>query len=154
MSTYNDNEKKIFVPKFCESEGFYTTKEKSEMMGKIRSSNTRVEVQLRKALWKLGYRYRKNVKSLPGKPDIVFRKFKIVVFIDGDFWHGFEWETRKSKFKTNAKYWVPKIARNMQRDRETEKMLQERGFKILRFWEHEVRKNPDKCLDEIIKFLQ
>lgn len=142
--------KEIKVPKFCESEGFYTTKAQSDLMSKIRSQNTECEILLRKTLWNLGYRYRKNVKSLPGKPDIVFRKFKLVIFIDGDFWHGFRWENRKPKLISNLGYWIPKIERNIQRDNEQKILLQKQGFKVLRFWEHEIKKQFDLCLKTIV----
>ena len=88
-------EKQIKVPRFTEENGFYTTKKRSELMGKIKSKNTKPEISLRKALWHLGYRYRKNVKSLPGNPDLVFSKYKLAVFVDGEFWHGYNWEQKK-----------------------------------------------------------
>jgi len=73
-------------------------------MKKIRSSNSIPELSLRKELWKLGYRYRLNVSKLKGKPDIVFNKFKLVIFVDGEFWHGYEWRKKKPKIKANREY--------------------------------------------------
>jgi len=75
-------------------------------MSKIKSSDTKIEIEFRKALWNLGYRYRKNYKKLPGKPDIVFVSKRIVVFIDGEFWHGYRWKEKKKKIKNNREYWM------------------------------------------------
>jgi len=121
------------------------------LMSKIHSENTKCEVQFRKALWNLGYRYRKNIKSLPGKPDIVFEKLKIAIFIDGDFWHGSMWKTRKPKLKANLKYWILKIERNMQRDHEINDQLKALGWTYLRFWESDVTKNENKCITKVIE---
>jgi len=140
----------IKVPKFCESEGFYTTAAKSEFMSKVRSKDTKYELKLRKALWGLGYRYRKNVKSLPGKPDIVFGKIKLVVFVDGDFWHGYNWEERKHNLKTNTRFWIPKIERNMQRDAQQTKLLEEQGYMVMRFWENELKTRFEECVGEVV----
>jgi DNA mismatch endonuclease, patch repair protein len=118
----------IVVPRFNEDNGFYTTKERSKLMGKIKGFDTKPELKLKKALWKLGYRYRKNVKLLPGKPDIVFGKFKLAVFIDGEFWHGYEWESKKDKIKTNRDFWIPKIERNIQRDQYNNQLLVNQGL--------------------------
>ena len=123
-------------------------------MSKIKALDTKPELKLRKALWNLGYRYRKNVKKLPGKPDIVFRKAKLVVFVDGEFWHGFEWEQKKLKIKTNRDFWIPKIERNMQRDAENNTSLSEKGWKVMRFWEKEIKSNLESCIDQVIKYLE
>ena len=84
-------------------------------MKSIKSENTKAETLLRKALWHKGYRYYKNYKKLPGKPDIVFIRLKLVIFVDGEFWHGYEWEKNREKIKSNQEYWIPKIERNMQK---------------------------------------
>ena len=88
-------QKPIIVPKFNEDNGFYTTPERSKMMSGIRGKNTKPEILLRKALLALGYRYRINVKKLPGKPDIALGKFKLAIFVDGEFWHGHDWEAKQ-----------------------------------------------------------
>lgn len=119
-------------------------------MKKIRSSNTIPELSLRKELWKLGYRYRLNVSKLKGKPDIVFNKFKVVVFVDGEFWHGFEWRKKKPKIKANREYWIKKIERNIERDKENNKHLLSMGYVVLRFWEHEIKNNLAKCVNKIV----
>ncbi|MFZ4549370.1 MAG: very short patch repair endonuclease, partial [Bacteroidales bacterium] len=123
-------------------------------MAKIKAQDTKPELKLRKALWNLGYRYRKNVKKLPGKPDIVFRKAKLVVFVDGEFWHGFEWEQKKLKIKTNHDFWIPKIERNMQRDTENNNSLSNKGWKVMRFWEKETKSNLEGCICQVINYLE
>ncbi|NOY50217.1 MAG: very short patch repair endonuclease [Chlorobi bacterium] len=139
-------EGKIKVPRFSEAEGFYTTPEKSRAMSKIRSKDTKPELLLRRALWAKGHRYRLRDKRLPGSPDIVFRKYKLVVFVDGDFWHGYDWEAKKGKLKTNRGFWIPKIERNMQRDKENNEELESMGWKVLRFWESSINKELDSCV--------
>lgn len=137
---------KIKVPRFSEAEGFYTTEKKSKQMAKIKSTNTKPELMFRKELYSKGIRYRVNVKKLPGSPDIANVSKKLAVFIDGEFWHGHNWEVKKNKIKSNRGFWIPKIERNMQRDRENIVMLEEMGFKVFRFWETQVKKDLTKCV--------
>ena len=139
----------IKVPRFEESAGFYTTKQRSKMMSSIKGKDTKPELEVRKALWKAGTRYRVNYKFLPGRPDISNRILKFVVFIDGEFWHGYNWEEKKLKIKTNRDFWIPKIERNMQRDRSNDLKLNEMGYKVFHFWEHEVKKELDKCVSHV-----
>ncbi len=143
----------IKVPRFNEANGFYTTAKRSEMMSKIRSKETKPEVAFRKMLWHNGIRYRKNVKKLPGSPDIVLGKHKLIVFIDGEFWHGFHWEQKKDKIKSNRAFWIPKIERNMQRDRQNNKKLKEMGYTVLRFWANDIKKHPEICLQQVLGFV-
>ena len=126
-----------------------TPEQRKKNMQAIRSKDTTIELALRKALWKKGIRYRKNYKGLIGKPDIVITKYRIVVFCDSDFWHGYDWDNRKSRIKSNQEYWIPKIERNMKRDKEVTAVLVEQGWIVLRFWEHSIRKNLENCLDDI-----
>lgn len=126
-----------------------TPEQRKKNMQAIRSKDTTIELALRKALWQKGIRYRKNYKGLIGKPDIVITKYRIVVFCDSDFWHGYDWENRKSRIKSNQEYWIPKIERNMKRDKEVTAVLIEQGWIVLRFWEHSIRKNLESCLDDI-----
>lgn len=126
-----------------------TPEQRKKNMQAIRSKDTTIELTLRKALWRKGIRYRKNYKGLIGKPDIVITKYRIVVFCDSDFWHGYDWENRKSRIKSNQEYWIPKIERNMNRDKEVTEVLVEQGWIVLRFWEHSIRKNLESCLDDI-----
>jgi DNA mismatch endonuclease (patch repair protein) len=115
-------------------------------MTRIKSQDTKIEVILRKALWHQGIRYKKNDKSLPGKPDIVISKYKIIIFCDGEFWHGKDWITKKDRIHSNRDYWIPKIERNMERDREIDKQLMFLGWTVLRFWDSEIRKQLDVCV--------
>jgi DNA mismatch endonuclease (patch repair protein) len=123
--------------------------------GASRRSGNRPELRLRRALWQLGIRYRKNATSLPGRPDIVIPKAKVVIFCDGDFWHGRNWSTRKAALKNgyNASYWVPKIERNMERDAENETKLQAEGWTVLRFWESEIKNDLHSVVSSIIHSL-
>lgn len=130
-----------------------TPEQRHKNMVAIKSKDTGIEVMLRKELWRRGLRgYRKNYNKLPGKPDIVFTKQKVAIFCDSEFWHGYDWENRKDWIKTNREYWYPKIERNMQRDRETNKSLQEQGWVVLRFWGRDIRENLDYCIRIIQKF--
>lgn len=119
------------------------------IMQSIRGKDTKIEVTLRKELWDRGYRYRKNHKALPGKPDIVFLGKKIAIFCDGDFWHGKDWEKNRHRIKSNSDFWVSKIERNIQRDSEVDSALREMGWKVLRFWESEINENLDLCVKRI-----
>lgn len=145
---------KIIVPRFNEDNGFYTTKSRSKHMGKIKSRDTKPEIQFRKGLWAQGFRYRVNYKKLIGKPDIALLKYKTVVFIDGEFWHGYQWVEKKQKIKSNRAFWIPKIERNMQRDAEVNASLKNLGFKVFRFWEHEIKKDFNTCLLTVIQYLE
>ena len=126
-----------------------TPEQRHKCMSHIRSNNTSIEIMLRKALWYEGIRYRKNVKTLPGKPDIAITKYKIAIFCDGELWHGKNWEKRKNSIKTNRDYWLPKIERNIIRDNVNEKKLENMGWVVLRFWGKEIRKNLVNCVNEI-----
>lgn len=147
-------EKRIKVPRFNEESGFYTTPERSKIMSQIRGKNTRPELVFRKALYKAGYRYRIDYKKLVGRPDIVLKKYKTVIFIDGEYWHGHNWEKRKAKIKTNREFWIAKIERNMQRDREVNQELSELGYKIFRFWESEIKNELEGSLRKVIAYLK
>ena len=147
-------EERIKVPRFNEEAGFYTTPERSKIMSKIRGKNTKPELAFRKALWAAGYRYRIDYKKLIGKPDIALKKYKTVIFIDGEFWHGQNWEERKTKIKTNREFWIAKIERNMQRDKEVNEELKRLRYTIFRFWESEVKKNLEVCLQKVISHLE
>lgn len=142
-------EKRIIVPRFNEESGFYTTPERSKIMGKIKGKNTKPELAFRKTLWAAGYRYRIDYKKLIGKPDIALKKYKTVIFIDGEYWHGYNWEERKPKVKTNREFWIAKIERNMQRDQEVNEELKQMGYKVFRFWESEIKKELGRCIADV-----
>ncbi|WP_299524895.1 very short patch repair endonuclease [Winogradskyella sp.] len=146
-------EEKIKVPRFNEEAGFYTTKKRSKIMSKIRGKNTKPELLFRQALWKKNVRYRVDSKRLPGRPDVSIMKYKLAIFIDGAYWHGYDWDERKAKLKTNRDFWIPKIERNMQRDREVNKQLQDMGYTVFRFWAHEVKDNLKTCINDVMVYI-
>ncbi len=124
------------------------------MMARIKGRDNRTEMAFRKLLWALGCRYRLQVKQLPGRPDIVFRNARLAVFVDGDFWHGHDWEERKNDFKSNRSFWIPKIERNIQRDREVDQALQALGWQVMRFWESDLKKSPLDAARSVLEFLE
>lgn len=123
----------------------------SKIMKKIKSTNTSIEVKLRKALWNRGYRYRKNYKELPGTPDIVIIKYKIAVFCDSEFFHGKDWEKLKVRLEDgkNPNYWIKKIERNRKRDMNNDKKLFSLGWTVIHFWGSDIMKNTEKCIKAI-----
>ena len=123
-------------------------------MGRIRGKNTKPELIFRKALWKEGIRYRVGNKNLPGNPDIAIKKYNLAIFIDGSFWHGYDWYERKNAIKSNRKFWIPKIERNIQRDRQVNQQLKELGFAVFRFWDHEIKNDLQTCLNDVIVYIQ
>lgn len=114
-----------------------------------KSKDTKPELLLRKELWKRGLRYRKNYKGVCGKPDIVFLKAKIAVFVDGKMWHGYNWEHQKNDFKSHREFWIPKIEQNIERDSIVNKTLTEQGWQVLRFWDFEIKKDLFTCANQI-----
>ena len=113
----------------------FSPEKRSAVMRAVKSANTKPEIELRKALFALGYRYRLNVKDLPGKPDIVFPKHRTVVFVHGCFWHGHQCKRGRRVPKTNTAYWVEKIAKNKLRDRKNRKTLKQLGWRVITLWE-------------------
>ena len=128
-----------------------TPDQRKKNMQHIRSDNTKIETILRKALWDKGYRYRKNYKDLPGKPDIVLTKYKIAIFCDSEFFHGKDWEILKLRLENgkNADFWIKKIERNRNRDYENDKKLLFLGYTVLHFWGQDISKHTDECLQTI-----
>lgn len=125
--------------------------QRRKTMQRIKGKNTKIEVQLRKALWEKGYRYRKNYDQLTGKPDIVLTKYKIAIFCDGEFFHGKDWEILKPRLAKgrNPDYWIPKISRNRQRDEEVNQRLLFEGWTVIRFWGKDIQKKLDECVRAI-----
>ena len=117
-------------------------------MSKVRSKDSKIEVNFRKAIWKAGFRYRKNPTKYFGKPDLVLKKHKTVIFIDSCFWHGCKRHCRLPA--TRKKYWTAKIARNAKRDKEVVQYYRKEGWKIFRIWEHQL-KSSDKIIKKISK---
>lgn len=131
-----------------------TRQQRHTNMSHIRSSDTGPEVLLRKALWHNGVRYRKNYKMLPGTPDIVITKRKIVIFVDGDFWHAKGHQDKPGEqIKSNRDFWVKKLSRNVERDREINDELLQLGWLVLRFWESDIQRDLSGCVEEIISYL-
>ncbi len=124
-----------------------TAEQISYNMRMVKNKDSDIEQLLRKELWKRGIRYRKNVRKIYGNPDIVFIGLKIAVFCDSEFWHGYDWENRKKDFKSNQEFWIPKIERNMERDREVSEKLISDGWMVLRFWGKEIKKETCRCAD-------
>lgn len=125
-----------------------TKEQRRKNMQRIRAKDTSIELRLRKALWHKGYRYRKNDKNLPGKPDIVLTKYKIAIFCDSEFFHGKDWEILKPRIESgsNSDYWLKKISNNRRRDDEVNKQLLFRGWTVIRFWGKDIQKNLDECV--------
>lgn len=109
-----------------------------------------METKLAKALWHRGIRYRRNYKKLPGSPDIAITKYKIAIFVDGEFWHGYDWDNAKNKIKKNKEYWVRKIEKNMERDIKNDILLKELNWLVLHFWINDLQKFFDGCVNDIL----
>ena len=125
---------------------------RSQIMSRIKSSDTSIELTLRKALWRKGLRYRKNCKDVFGKPDICFKSKKVAIFCDSAFWHGKKF-LEGEKFKTNKEFWESKILRNIERDNEVIETLKKEGWTILRFWDEDIKKRTEVCVNKIIETL-
>ena len=121
------------------SDIFSTTK-RSQIMAQVKSTETKPEIVLRKFLFSKGFRYRKNVKHLLGKPDIVLPKYKTIVFVHGCFWHGHKHCEASTLPKSRQEYWYPKIEGNIKRDIKNKKALKELGWKIITIWECDIKK--------------
>lgn len=131
----------------------HTKEVRSRNMSRIRSTNTKPEEKVRKYLFSKGFRYRKNVRSLPGCPDIVLPKYRSVIFVNGCFWHKhdcprFVWPS------SNQEYWIPKITRNVERDERNQETLKEMGWQVITVWECELKKgNFQETMDKLIEYL-
>ena len=123
-------------------------------MQAVKSSGSKIEQLLGKELWKRGMRYRKNVKSVYGKPDFAFIGLKIAVFCDSEFWHGKNWSEKKHEIKSNKVFWHKKIEGNIARDIDVNKTLTAEGWTVLRFWGKDIKSNPKKCADLVQKHYQ
>lgn len=123
-------------------------------MKQVKNKDSDIELKLRRELWARGLRYQKNVLSIIGKPDIVFKGKKVAIFCDSEFWHGYDWENRKGDIKSNKDFWIKKIERNIERDKEVNKALEEQGWIVLRFWGKEIKKQCEECVDKIQSVLE
>ena len=129
-----------------------TPAQRKKNMQNIKSSNTKPEIVFRKALWKRGIRYRVNVKDVMGKPDICIKSKKIAIFIDSEFWHGKMYLEGKAP-KSNQEYWIPKLERNIKRDKEVNLFLKQHEWKVFRFWSKEVKNNLVNIIDEVYQYI-
>jgi len=124
-----------------------TTEQRSRNMQAIKPSGTKIELLLTKALWARGHKYRKNCKDIIGKPDIVFRKYKIAIY--SEFWHGKNFKDLSDKIATNKTFWTNKIYNNKKRDKKVNRILKKDGWTVLRFWGEDINKNISKCIAKI-----
>lgn len=127
------------------------SKERRTKTMKAIRSQSKLENIFTKALWKKGYRFRKNSKTLFGKPDISIKKYKIVIFIDSCFWHVCPLHSNEPK--SNQDYWKSKLLRNQQRDKKVNEYYRENGWHIKRIWEHEIKENFDKAIADTCDFI-
>jgi DNA mismatch endonuclease (patch repair protein) len=128
-----------------------TLEQRSYCMSRIKGKDTGLEMRVRSALYKQGLRFRKNVKELPGKPDIVFSKARVVVFVDGDFWHGYRfplWQDKVSDF------WKEKISKNRERDIKNHSILRQMGWTVIRLWQHEIQRDFEACIERILMMVR
>ena len=130
-----------------------TTPEISKRMAHVHLREGESEKAFAKALWKQGFRYRKNYKKLPGSPDIAILKYHIAVFIDGEFWHGKDWNQKKNQLISNKSYWIEKIEENIARDQRNDLLLTDMGWKPIHFWEKEVKKSLPSCVERVISVI-
>lgn len=126
-----------------------TKEQRRKNMQAIRSKDTKDEVLLAKALWQRGHRYRKNDKTVFGKPDLTFKRHRLAIFVDSEYFHGKDWETEKYRIKTNRDFWWAKVEGNMKRDKQVNQELVRTGWKVVRFWSKEIRKNLASCICQI-----
>src|SRR4051812_43230254 len=120
--------------------------QRSRTMSRIRCKNTSPEMIIRQLLHKRGFRFRNHVSTLCGKPDLVFTSARVVVFINGDFWHGWRFPSWEHKL---GDYWKRKIRGNRLRDCRSIRRLRRQGWYVLRIWEHDIKRNPTTCVDRI-----
>lgn len=128
-----------------------TKEQRHKNMSNIKNKDTGIEIMLRKALWENGYRYRKNYKELPGKPDIVLTKYRIAIFCDSEFFHGKDWDDLKKQLERgkNAEFWINKISKNRERDEEINKQLFYQGWTVIRFWGKDIKKDVGQCVKAV-----
>ena len=125
-----------------------TPEQRRYCMSRVKSKDTAIEQSVRSGLHRRGLRFRKHIKELPGKPDIVFTKARVAVFVDGDFWHGYRfpaWEHTVSPF------WRDKISKTRERDQCNFHKLRKMGWQVIRVWQHEVKKDLETCVERIIR---
>lgn len=133
---------------------YHTSEQRSRNMRAVKNKGSIIESMLCKELWNRGMRYRRNCTKIIGKPDIVFVKKKVAVFCDSEFWHGYNWQNKMNEIKSHRDFWIPKIERNIQRDIEVSKALQDEGWIVLRFWGNEIKHNLPECANTVERTLK
>jgi DNA mismatch endonuclease, patch repair protein len=128
-----------------------TKAQRSFCMSRIKGKDTGIEVQIRSALHRKGLRFRKHVRQLPGRPDIVFSKARVAVFIDGDFWHGYRFPSWKDKV---SDFWKEKISQTRARDSRNHRKLRNMGWEVICLWQHQIELNMDSCIERISSAVQ
>ena len=128
-----------------------TREQRRRCMSRVRNRDTDIERRLRSAVHKRGFRFRKHVRELPGTPDLVFASSRLAVFIDGDFWHGYRFPAWKETVPT---FWQVKIEKNRARDRSNFRKLRRSGWRVIRFWQHEIESDLDACVGRIERALR
>lgn len=131
----------------------HTPEQRKKNMQAIRNKNSKIEILLRKELWARGLHYQKNSKKVFGHPDLVFLGKKVAVFCDSEFWHGYDWETKKHEIKSNQDFWTKKIEKNIERDQIVNQVLREEGWVVIRFWGSDIKKDCKKCADKVEEIL-
>ena len=125
----------------------FTKEKRSWVMSRIRGTNTKIDLKMKKMLQETGHKLEMYPKMY-GSPDFVLKRKKIIIYCDGDFWHGYRYQVKK---KPSKKFWRDKIERNMERDARITRKLRREGWSVLRFWEHDIEKKPEKCVRRIRK---
>lgn len=128
-----------------------TPEQRSYCMSRVKNKDTGLELRFRSALHRRGLRFRKNATELPGRPDVVFPKARVVVFVDGDFWHGYQFQDWADKL---SPFWRNKIGANIRRDAKNRKELESRGWRVLSFWQHELEADFEACVDQVVKVIR
>lgn len=128
-----------------------TPEQRHKNMVAVKAKGTKIEVLFAKALWAAGIRYRKNDKTVFGHPDFSHKGKKIAIFCDGEMWHGKDWERQQAEFKSHREFWIPKIERNIKRDNEVNEYLKAHGWRVLRFWETDIKKHTAECVEQVKK---
>ena len=122
-------------------------------MSQVKAKGSKIEKLMASELRNRKITFRGNVRVVEGKPDFVIKGHKVAIFCDSHFWHVYSWKNRKLDHKSNKKFWLKKIERNMARDREVNKILRKQGWKVFRFWEHQILKHPDRCIERVKKYI-
>jgi DNA mismatch endonuclease (patch repair protein) len=128
-----------------------TPEQRSYCMSRIKGKDTGLETRVRSELHKRGFRFRKHLKELPGKPDVVFTRAKVAVFIDGDFWHGYKFSTWEHKV---SDFWKTKISKTRERDIKNQQRLRDMGWTVIRLWQHELERDFEGCIEKVIAALK